>query len=160
MDDNIHDLNAARHAKQGNGLQPASPQEAVALLTSCLALVRPVGMTENEAEDWLSVAVGAVIEYPAIYLREAAWQAQKSCTHHAQIVPAMVKHCEGNIPARDPFAWAAHPVALPAPEMPRLPPPKLTQQMVDAMTPELVKMGLTCGALIRDEQGNVLVNPE
>ncbi len=156
----IHDLNAARRGKQGNGLQPASPQEAVALLTSCLALVRPVGMTEAEAEDWLSVAVGAVIEYPAVHLREAARQAQKTCTHHAQIVPAIAKECEDRAPGPDVFAWAKHPPALPAPALPELPAPKITQEMADAMSPELIRMGLACGALIRDADGNVLVNPE
>ena len=140
-------------------MQPASPQEVVALLTSCLALVRPVGMTANEAEDWLSVAVGVVIEYPAVYLRSAAREAQRTCTHHSHIVPAMVAHCERNAPPPDPFAWARC-SALPAPDLPRLASPKLTQADVDTMTPELVRMGLTCGALIRDDHGNVLVNPE
>lgn len=35
---------------------------------------------------------------------------------------------------------------------------KLTQADVDKMTPVLVDIGLTCGALRRDENGNVVVN--
>ena len=156
----IHDMNAARRGKPGNGLQPCSPQEAVALLTSCLALVRPVGMTENEAEDWLSVAMGVVMEYPAVTLRDAARQAQRSCTHHAQIVPTIAKFCDETAPRHDPLMAAIAHVpdfepmkALPAPDR------KITQAMVDAMSPELIRMGLTCQALIRDADGNVMVNP-
>lgn len=133
----------------------------MALLTSCLALVRPVGMTEEEAEDWLSVALGVVAEYSATSLRVAARKAQKSCTHHAQIVPTIVEHCEAyGAPARIwEGAWQGKDL-LPAPSPLALPAPKLTQADVDKMTPELIRMGLTCGALIRDDAGNVLVNPE
>ena len=163
MEIEIHAPNAARPARPESASLHASPQEVVALLTSCLALVRPVGMTEDEAEDWLSVAIGAVIEYSATSLRAAARKAQKTCTHHAQIVPAIVEHCEAYGPITQVWkgAWANIPEQmLAAPETPALPAPKLTQADVDVMSPELIKMGLTCGALIRDEAGNVLVNPE
>ena len=161
MDIEIHDPNAAQPARPASVSQPVSPQEAVALLTSCLALVRPVGMTEDEAEDWLSVALGVVGEYSASSLRVAARKAQKSCTHHAQIVPTIVEHCEAFGPITQ--VWDGGWKGLPALETPKpalLAPPKLTQADVDVMPPELIKMGLTCGALIRDESGNVLVNPE
>ena len=162
MFDQTNDLSAAQPARPGSVSLHASPQEVVALLTSCLALVRPVGMTEDEAEDWLSVAMGAVAEYPASSLRVAARKAQKTCTHHAQIVPAIVQHCETNAaPKVWQGAWANIPEQmLAAPSVPQLPAPKLTQADVDRMPPELIKMGLACGALIRDEAGNVRVNPE
>ena len=39
-------------------------------------------------------------------------------------------------------------------------PPPLTQEQVDAMTPEFINLGLKTGALIKDETGKVVVNPE
>lgn len=133
----------------------------MALLTSCLSLVRPVGMSEGEAEDWLSVAVGEVLNYPAHVLQAAASEARRTCTHHAQIVPAIIKAAEAAAPRHDPLVSAVQGVpsiasvtALPAPDR------RITQEMVEAMSPELVRMGLTCGALIRDADGNVTVNPE
>lgn len=163
MDDQITAPNVAQPARQASASLHASPQEVVALLTSCLALVRPVGMTEDEAEDWLSVALGVVAEYSATSLRLAARKAQKTCTHHAQIVPAIVKECEAFGPITQIWkgAWTSDTERMiAAPTQVCLPAPKLTQADVDVMTPELVRMGLTCGALIRDDQGKVLVNPE
>jgi hypothetical protein len=118
-------------------------------------------MSEGEVEDWLSVAVGEVLNYPAHVLQAAASQARRTCTHHSQIVPAIIKAAEAAAPRHDPLVSAMRDVpafasaaALPAPDR------RITQEMVDAMSPELIRMGLTCEALVRDADGNVIVNPE
>jgi hypothetical protein len=38
---------------------------------------------------------------------------------------------------------------------PAVPPPPLTQADVDAMNPKLIEIGLACGALVRDADGNI-----
>lgn len=88
------------------------------MLSSCLALVRPVGMTPSEAEDWLGVAVGEVLRYPAAVLHQAAVEARRTCTHHAQIVPAIVREADELMEQRRRSA------ELSAPIVPQLPPPQ------------------------------------
>lgn len=114
-------------------------------------------MTEQETEDWLSVAVGVIGEQSRSVIARAALEAQKTCTHHSQIVPSIMKFCE----ERDKPSQLGNLVANCPPfvAQPQLPAPKMTQADVDAMSPELVRMGLTCGALI-ERDGKVVVNPE
>lgn len=64
----------------------------MALLTSCLALVRPVGLSDDNARDWLRVAAMEVAHVPADMLRDACSEARRTCTHHGQIVPAIIKY--------------------------------------------------------------------
>jgi hypothetical protein len=68
--------------------------EAVALLTSCLTLVKPVGMSTEDADAWLTVATDAVLHLPRDILEAACTAARRSCTHHGQIVPAILKEGE------------------------------------------------------------------
>jgi hypothetical protein len=75
-------------------------------------------MTPGEAEDWLRVAVGEVLEYPAGVLHEAAIDVRRTCTHHSQIVPALVASAEERMAYVRRMAEFSAPVALP-----RLPPP-------------------------------------
>jgi hypothetical protein len=84
------------------------------LLSSCLALVRPVGMTADEAEDWLGVAVGEVIHYPASVLHYAAVEARRTCTHHSQIVPAIVEAVDERMAHHRRMAELSAPIDLPA----------------------------------------------
>lgn len=152
MTDNIHRLPDHRPDKAARQSPRVSPQQAVALLTSCLALVRPVGMTPDEVEDWLSVALGEVMDIPGDALEIGCSAARRSCTHHAQIVPAIIREAAPIIERNRRIA------ALPTltwNEPERLPPPALTQETVDAMPEKLIKIGLSCGALIRDADGNV-----
>lgn len=162
MHDNIHDLSKARPGRSASASRPVSAQEAVAQLTSCLCLVRPVGMTEQEAEDWLSVALGEVLHYPRSVFVTAAAHARRTCTHHAQIVPAIIRHCEEAAPSADPLvkAVAGVPAYSPGTALPAPAKRRLTQADVDSMSPELIGIGLICGALVRDGDGNVILNPE
>lgn len=124
----------------------------MALLTSCLALVRPVGMSESEAEDWLGVALGEVASYPADVLAIGAQEARRTSTHHAQIVPTICRECDAIMAQRLRIARLPH---VPRQDVPRLTPPKLTQEAVERMPARLVKIGLGIGALVADEDGRV-----
>lgn len=76
----------------------------MALLTSCLALVRPVGLTDDNARDWLRVAAGEVARIDLDLLTEACAEARRSCTHHGQIVPRIIKATEERMAERA-SAW-------------------------------------------------------
>ena len=74
--------------------------EVFALVASCLVLVRAVGMTRREADDWLTVAAGEVGHYPPDILAEACREARRNATHHGKIVPIIVKHADERLAAR------------------------------------------------------------
>jgi hypothetical protein len=119
-------------ARPASGSQPVSPQEATALLSSCLALVRPVGMTAEEAGDWLGVAVGEVIHYPAAALHYAAVEARRTCTHHSQIIPAIVEAADERMAHYRRMADLSAPVPMEA--LP--PPPALSPEEFDRIVAE------------------------
>lgn len=77
-----------------------SDEQVVALLTSCLALVRPVGLSDSNARDWLMVAAGEVSHIHADLLTDACAEARRTCTHHGQIVPKIIKETEERMDAR------------------------------------------------------------
>lgn len=89
------------------------------MLTGCLALVRPVGMGDSEVEDWLGAAVQAVGPRRLSVLNAACAHAKRTCTHHAQVVPAIVAECE-RIEARETSIADFTLPALPAPPQPQL----------------------------------------
>lgn len=84
-------------------------------LSACLALVRPVGMGQAEAEEWLAVAA-TTVSLPEDVLADAAMEARKTCTHHGQIVPAILRESEERMNwRRKARPREEEPVALPAP---------------------------------------------
>lgn len=88
-------------------------------------------MTEGEAADWLRVAVREVLQYPSHVLREAAVTARRTCTHHAQIIPALIAEAD------ELFAMARK-LAVPPP-VPRLAPPpidRMDQESFERITAE------------------------
>lgn len=92
--------------------------EALALLTTCLALVRPVGFTDDNARDWLMVAVGEVAHIPSGILANACTAARRTATHHAQIIPAIIAAAEPELRERarlDEYVAGFEYTALPAP---------------------------------------------
>lgn len=109
-------------------LKPASPGEAVALLTTCLALVKPVGMSDADAQAWLTVAAGEVRDLPMDILADACADARKSCSHHAQIIPAILKSCEERMRQRKALAGIAT-----VPEGRRLPQPDRWKPTADEL---------------------------
>jgi hypothetical protein len=98
MDDrsNVTDFrNRAAPATLGQRWPQSSPApQAIALLTTCLALVRPVGFTDDNARDWLRVAAGEIGYIPFGILENACGEARRTATHHAQIVPAIIKYAD------------------------------------------------------------------
>lgn len=89
----------------------------MALLSSCLALVKPVGMSEDDTHAWLRIAARELAHMPGDLMADGCAHARKTCTHHAQIVPAIVKHTEDRLAQRRKLA-APEPKreALPKPE--------------------------------------------
>jgi hypothetical protein len=60
-------------------------------LTACLALVAPVGMTEESRREWLAVAWDTLKDIDPGDLAKCARQARQTCDHPAKIVPAIIK---------------------------------------------------------------------
>lgn len=98
------------------------PAQVAALLTSCLVLVRTANMSNDEAEAWLTIATKALMDVPADLLEEAITHAQRTCIHHARIVPAIWAYVQEpwNARKRRRFtlleARRPEPPALPAPK--------------------------------------------
>jgi hypothetical protein len=147
-----HFQTSRRPERSASGLQPVSPQEATALLTSCLALVRPVGMADSEAGDWLGVAVGEVIHYPAAVLHHAAVEARRTCTHHSQVVPAIIESAEERMAHHRRMAELSAPIDLP--QLP--PPPALSDEEFERIVNEkgiALSAYLDRGAIISNGDG-------
>lgn len=60
-------------------------------LTACLALVAPVGMTEESRREWLAVAWDTLKHIAPDDLERCARIARQTCDHPAKIVPAIIK---------------------------------------------------------------------
>lgn len=78
-----------------------------AQLSACLALVRPVGMTEGETMDWLAIAAETVAHIPPQIIETGARAARGKCTHHSQIVPTIITE------TRDALAFHNRPKVAP-----------------------------------------------
>lgn len=130
MTDNIHEFPNRRPARSGNGSQPASTNEAIALLTACLALVRPVGMGEDEASDWLGAAVTTIGPVPIGLLDRACLTARRTCTHHSQIVPAIIAEVESERERSARLDEFTRPVSLPPPSY------QMSQEELDELVAE------------------------
>lgn len=145
--DNIHPFPGSPRGRSANDLQPTPLDMAIALLTACLALVRPAGMTDNEVEDWLRVAVQTVGEYPPRVLDAACLEARRTCTHYSQIVPAIVAAAEPEMAVLRRMAeWNVPQLAPP-------PPPRLTDEEFDRIVAE---RGLALSAHI--DRGLIISN--
>ena len=71
-------------------LRPATRTEFGAELTACLALVAPVGMTEEARREWLAVAWTTVGHLPATLLKIGAQAAREKADHPSKIVPIIL----------------------------------------------------------------------
>lgn len=84
---------------------PANTDDVIPLLSACFALVRPTGMSDSAADEWLAVAATDLTGYPYFILETACGIARRHVTHHAKLVPAIfdaMGQCtyDGKIPAR------------------------------------------------------------
>lgn len=74
-----------------SGLEPATREQFAVELTSCLALVVPVGMTEDARREWLSVAWQTLKDLPPDVLEKGCRAARLKCDHPAKIVPKIIE---------------------------------------------------------------------
>lgn len=59
-------------------------------LTACLALVVPVGMTEEGRREWLAVAWATLSHLPPDILAAGCKAARETCDHPSKIVPTII----------------------------------------------------------------------
>ena len=78
----------------------ASAEGLIPQLSACLALVRPVSMTEDAAAEWLAVAANELAGYRRLSVEVALSDARHRCTHHGQIIPHVIKYMEEANPWR------------------------------------------------------------
>lgn len=60
-------------------------------LNRALALVRPVGMSDEMASDWLAAALGECLYLTDEQFKRGCAAARRECSHHAQIIPAIIR---------------------------------------------------------------------
>lgn len=145
--DNIHPFPASRRGRSASVSRPTSPEVGTALLTACLALVRPAGMTDRDVEDWLRVAVQTVGEYPVHLLDRACLEARRTCTHYSQIVPAIVAHIEPILTQLTSIEQFAQPM---------LPPPRPLRLSDDEFAHIVAERGLALSSHL--DRGMILSN--
>lgn len=119
----------------------------IGMLSASLALVRPVGMTAGETQDWINVALDAVCHLPFEIFERGIRSARQTCTHHSQIVPTVIAD------TREALAWYNRPKAPPAlrivgPAEPVEPRPKEPLPDPNTLMPTLRRMGLQRGWII------------
>jgi hypothetical protein len=62
-----------------------------------------VGLSDENARDWLSVAAGEVGYIPADILADATAHARKTCDHHSKVIPAIIAYADREIAERTRF---------------------------------------------------------
>lgn len=95
MDDNLPEIQDRAEAPQVPssllGSEWASPDDIMPPLAACFALVRPAGMGNDAAAEWLAVATGELVGYQTASVLAALAYARRNCTHHSQIVPHVIR---------------------------------------------------------------------
>jgi hypothetical protein len=81
-------------------LEPVGAAKAVALVSPNLALVRPVGMTDEMVDEWLTVAGQTLARYPLDILARGCEVARNTVSHHGGIVPAVCQYCDEALAGR------------------------------------------------------------
>lgn len=74
----------------------ATAEVLIPQLSACLALVRPVSMSEDAAAEWLTVAATELAGYLRLSVEAGLSDARQRCTHHGQIVPHVIKYMEAS----------------------------------------------------------------
>lgn len=72
----------------------SSKREVVNELSACLALVRPVSMSDDAATEWLTVAAAEIGSVSIDRLRLACRKARRECTFHGQLIPTIMRELE------------------------------------------------------------------
>ena len=76
--------------RQQSEQSPPSVDEIIAELSRCLTAVRPVGMSDDAAHEWLVVAAADVRHLSLSTLRSACREARAKCDRHSQILAAIL----------------------------------------------------------------------
>ena len=63
-------------------------------MNRALNLVRPVGMNDEMASDWLASALAEFHHLPDSAFMAGVRKARRTCNHHAQIVPTVLDEAE------------------------------------------------------------------
>lgn len=95
-------------------LQPADRETFGTELTACLALVVPVGMSEEARREWLSVAWITLQHLPPDLLARGCKVAREKCDHPSKIVPTVLEATAEEMRWRRNHAPSSY-VSLPAP---------------------------------------------
>ncbi len=96
-------------------LVPATSDQFRNELTACLALVVPVGMTEEARREWLMVAWETLKHLPADILATGCRAARGKCDHPSKIVPTIITETESWMALRHNAARMSSHTYLPAP---------------------------------------------
>jgi hypothetical protein len=98
-------------------LKPATSDVFRNELTACLALVVPVGMTEEGRREWLVVAWATLKHLPADVLSFGCKAARESCDHPSKIVPTIIAETQEMMRwRRDAVRDEEPPAQLPEPD--------------------------------------------
>lgn len=81
-------------------LESATAVEFITILTPCLQLVAPVGMSEDDRDIWFEAAQLALADVPADLLRRGAKHAMMHADHPSKIVPAIMREIADSLRAR------------------------------------------------------------
>lgn len=72
-------------------LAPRSLDEIMAVLSRCLTLTAPSGMSQEDRLEWLTIAAPELADLPGMLFDDACAHARKTCDHPAKIIPAILK---------------------------------------------------------------------
>lgn len=70
-------------------------------MNRALALVRPVGMSDEMASDWLAAALGECLYLTDEQFKRGCAAARRECNHPSQIIPAIIKAASGSASMAD-----------------------------------------------------------
>jgi hypothetical protein len=109
-------VSAPQRGPQSPSLAPASNEQFRNELTACLALVAPVGMTEEARREWLTVAWGTLGHLPADVLARGCKAARERCDHPSKIVPTIISATDAWMRSRREAARDTGAPRLPRPD--------------------------------------------
>lgn len=141
-------------------MRPAQSNVIMREMTNCMALVRPVTMSDNDVQLWLAAAAKQVANLPEDIFLKCADQARDEVSHHGDIVPTIKRLARERVELRRSMVERElRPKSKPV-ELPKREP---VEHTVDPNCPlpqskALRETGEREGWLIRDEDGWLIWN--
>ncbi|MFC0204714.1 hypothetical protein [Novosphingobium soli] len=132
-------------------MQDETEIEMSAMLSASLALVKPAGMTEKEAQDWLDAAYDALSHLPLYIFRDGVRSARLTCDHPAKVVPAVIAA------TRELMVWHNRPKTPPVLRLvsPVVPPRDEPLPDPETLMPALKRIGLQQGWIVETSDGRL-----